>query len=39
MTRQIREKKDLERTKTGTTLPLKFLACIKYNALKFCLPA
>lgn len=37
MTRQTGEKKDLERTKTETTLPLKFLACIKFNAFKFCL--
>lgn len=37
MTRQTGKKKDLARTKTETTLPLKFLACIKFNALKFCL--
>lgn len=37
MTRQTGEKQDLQRTKTETTLPLKCLACIKVNALKFCL--
>lgn len=29
MTTQTEEKKDLETTKTKTTLPLKFLACTK----------
>lgn len=36
MTRQTKEKKDLETTKTKT-LPLKFLACIEFNDLKFCI--
>lgn len=37
MTRQTGQKKDLARTNTEITLPLKFLASMKFNAVKFCL--